>query len=122
MDTIPDSGKGPMQCLQRSASSPEHEALNSEIRRPLEQEIDALPDNYRTIFVLCDVEDVGVGEVAEILDISPENVKTLLHRAHALLRKRLYQRTGAQSHEAFLFRAPRCDRVVKTVFARIEGQ
>ena len=99
--------------------SPEHEASNSEIRRLLEQEVDALPDNYRAIFILRDVEDIDVAEVANILDISPENVKTRLHRAHVLLRKRLYLRTGAQSHEAFLFHASRCDRVVKAVFARL---
>jgi RNA polymerase sigma-70 factor (ECF subfamily) len=120
MDIIPDGEKETMHSLQSSAPSPEHEASNSEIRRLLEQEVDALPDNYRAIFVLRDVEDIDVADVADILDISPENVKTRLHRAHALLRKRLYQRTGAQSHEAFLFHATRCDRVVKAVFARLE--
>ena len=67
----------------------ECEASNSEIRRLLEQEVDALPDNYRAVFVLRNVEDIDVAEVADILDISPENVKTRLHRAHVLLRKRL---------------------------------
>jgi RNA polymerase sigma-70 factor (ECF subfamily) len=66
------------------------------------------------------VEGIDVEEVAEILDISSENVKTRLHRAHALLRRRLYLRTGAQSHEAFLFHDPRCDKVVQVVFARLE--
>jgi len=122
LDTIPDSEKETMHSLQSSAPSPEYEASSAEIRRLLEQEVDALPDNYRAVFVLHDVEDVDVAEVADILDISPENVKTRLHRAHMLLRKRLYLRTGAQSHEAFLFHANRCDRVVKAVFARLESR
>jgi len=122
LDTIPDSEKETMHSLQSSAPSPEYEASSAEIRRLLEQEVDALPDNYRAVFVLHDVEDVDVAEVADILDISPENVKTRLHRAHMLLRKRLYLRTGAQSHEAFLFHASRCDRVVKAVFARLESR
>jgi len=122
LDTIPDSEKETMHSLQSSAPSPEYEASSAEIRRLLEQEVDALPDNYGAVFVLHDVEDVDVAEVADILDISPENVKTRLHRAHMLLRKRLYLRTGAQSHEAFLFHASRCDRVVKAVFARLESR
>lgn len=122
MDTISDSEKETMHRLQSSAPSPEHQASNSEIRRLLEQEIDALPDNYRAILVLRDMEEIDVADVAEILDISPENVKTRLHRAHALLRKRLYQRTGPQSREVFLFHATRCDRVVKAVFSRLELQ
>jgi RNA polymerase sigma-70 factor (ECF subfamily) len=120
LDGIVESEREGMQSLHSRLPSPEHEASNSEIRRLLEQEVDALPDNYRTIFVLRDVEGIDVEEVAEILDISSENVKTRLHRAHALLRRRLYLRTGAQSHEAFLFHDPRCDKVVQVVFARLE--
>lgn len=122
LDTIPDSERENMQSLQSQLPSPECEASNSEVRRLLEQEVDTLPDNYRAVFVLRNVEDIDVAEVADILDISPENVKTRLHRAHVLLRKRLYLRTGAQSHEAFLFHASRCDRVVKAVFARLESK
>ena len=117
LDAIVESEKEGMQSLH--SRLPSHEASNSEIRRLLEQEVDALPDNYRAIFVLRDVGGIDVAEVAEILDISSENVKTRLHRAHALLRKRLYLGTGAQSHEAFLFHATRCDRVVQVVFARL---
>jgi RNA polymerase sigma-70 factor, ECF subfamily len=120
MDTISDSEKETMHSLQSSAPSPEYEASTAEIRRLLEQEVDALPEDYRTIFVLRDVEDIDVAEVADILEISLANVKTRLHRAHALLRKRLLLRTGAQSREAFLFHARRCDRVVKAVFARLD--
>ena len=111
-----------MHNLQSQLPSPECEASNSELRRLLEQEVHALPENYRAVFVLRNVEDIDVAEVADILDISPENVKTRLHRAHLLLRKRFYLRTGAQSRQAFLFHASRCDRVVKAVFARLESQ
>ncbi len=119
LDGIVESEREGMQSLHSRLPSPEYEASNSEIHRLLEQEVDALPDNYRAIFVLRDVEGIDVAEVAEILDISSKNVKTRLHRAHALLRKRLYLRTGAQSHEAFLFHAPRCDQVVQVVFERL---
>jgi RNA polymerase sigma-70 factor (ECF subfamily) len=120
LDAILESEKEAMQSLQSQVPSPEQETLNSEIRRLLEQEVDTLPDSYRTVFVLRDVEDIDVAGVAEILDISQENVKTRLHRAHALLRRKLYLRTGAQSHEAFLFHANRCDTIVKAVLTRLE--
>ena len=122
LETIPESERDAMQSFQNSVPGPEHQASNGEVRRLLEEEVDALPDNYRTVFVLRNVEEISAADVAEILNITPENVKTRLHRAHALLRKRLFLRTGAQSHEAFLFHASRCDRVVKAVLASLEAE
>lgn len=121
VETIPDTEKEAMQSLQSPNPDPEHQASNSEVRRLLEQEIEALPDDYRTICILRDVEEINSSEVAEILNITPANVNVRLHRAHALLRKRLFLRAGAQTHEAFLFHAPRCDRVVKAVFSKLEA-
>jgi len=60
-------------------------------------------------------------ETAARLDMSEQNVKTRLHRARAMLRKKLYIRAGEQKAAAFTFNAVRCDRVVKNVFARIAG-
>jgi RNA polymerase sigma-70 factor (ECF subfamily) len=57
--------------------------------------VGGLPDSYRTLFVLRDVEEMNAAEVAEILNITPENVKMRLHRARSCLRKRLYLRAGA---------------------------
>lgn len=122
MDSLTDSEKEQMHNLQSIGPSPEHEASKSEIRRVLEEEVEALPETYRVIFMLRDVEDIDAGNVAEILGISLENVRTRLYRARALLRKRLYLRTGAESREAFLFHASRCDSVVEAVFARLQFQ
>lgn len=122
LETIPENERDAMQSFQNSIPGPEHQASNLEVRRLLEEEVEALPDNYRAVFVLRNVEEMSAADVAEILNITPENVKTRLHRAHALLRKRLFLRTGAQSHEAFLFHASRCDRVVKTVLATLETE
>jgi len=122
LEAIPEGEKDAMQSLQSPVPNPEHEASNSEFRSLLEKEIEALPDNYRVVCMLRDIEEIELSEVAEILRIAPENAKMRLHRAHALLRKRLLQRTGAQSREAFLFHANRCDRVVKAVFARLNGK
>ena len=102
------------------APSPEQQASNSEIRRLLEEAVEKLPDAYRTIFMLRDVEDMSTSDAADVLEITEDNVKVRLHRARALLRKSLYARAGIESKEAFSFHAVRCDRIVKNVFERIQ--
>lgn len=103
---------------ERSAS-PEQQVSANELRGLLEEAIDSLPDPYRTVIMLRDIQEMETAETAEALDITEQNVKTRLHRARALLRKRLYMRAGEQRIEAYPFHAVRCDRVVKNVFAVI---
>jgi RNA polymerase sigma-70 factor (ECF subfamily) len=102
------------------AQDPEQQASNSEIRRLLEEAVEKLPDAYRTIFMLRDIEEMSTTDAADVLEITEENVKVRLHRARALLRKSLYARAGMERKEAFNFHAVRCDRVVKNVFERIQ--
>lgn len=104
------------------AQDPEQQASNSEIRKLLEEAIEKLPDDYRTIFMLRDVEEMSTADAADVLEITEENVKVRLHRARALLRNSLYVRAGMERKEAFNFHAVRCDRVVKNVFIRIQKQ
>ena len=110
----------PMDRFASLAPDPEQQASNSEIRTVLEEAVEKLPDAYRTIFMLRDVEDMSTSDAAEVLEITEDNVKVRLHRARALLRKSLYARAGMQKNEAFNFHAIRCDRVVKNVFERIQ--
>jgi RNA polymerase sigma-70 factor (ECF subfamily) len=84
--------------------------------------VEKLPDAYRTVFMLRDVEEMSTTDTASVLEITEENVKVRLHRARALLRKSLYARAGMERKEAFNFHAVRCDRVVKNVFERIKKQ
>jgi RNA polymerase sigma-70 factor, ECF subfamily len=112
----------PMNSLVSSEPNPEQQASNSEIRMLLEEAVEKLPDAYRTIFMLRDVEEMSTTDAAEVLEISEENVKVRLHRARALLRKDLYHRVGTERKEVFNFHALRCDRVVKNVFERIQKQ
>ena len=110
----------PMDRFASLTPNPEQQASNSEIRRLLEEAVDNLPDNYRTVFMLRDIEEMSTTDAADVLEITEENVKVRLHRARALLRKSLYARAGMQKKEAFNFHAIRCDRVVKNVFERIQ--
>jgi RNA polymerase sigma-70 factor (ECF subfamily) len=112
----------PMDRFAASTPNPEQRASNSQLRSLLEEAVETLPDQYRTVFMLRDVEEMSTTEAADVLEISEQNVKVRLHRARALLRKNLYARAGMESKEAFNFHAVRCDRVVKNVFDRIGKQ
>ncbi len=108
-----------MSRLASGERTPEHQAHDRELKVLLEGAVDALPERYRLVFVLREVEELDTAEAAGCLGITEETVKTRLHRARALLRKGLFARAGATSSEAFQFHASRCDRVVAAVMARI---
>jgi RNA polymerase sigma-70 factor (ECF subfamily) len=88
-------------------------------RALLEHAIDALPENFRTVFMLRAVEGLDVRETAECLDINAATVRTRLFRAQRLLRAELSRRLQAESTEIFDFGAERCDRVVAHVLANL---
>jgi RNA polymerase sigma-70 factor, ECF subfamily len=99
--------------------SPESNAARGELAAFLEDSILALPPAYRTVLILRDLEELSTSETAEALDITDTNVKVRLHRAHELLRTQLMSRAGASGSQAFVFQAPRCNRIVDAVFHRL---
>jgi RNA polymerase sigma-70 factor (ECF subfamily) len=68
---------------------PDDQALRSELRQVVQTEIKKLPDLYRAVIMLRDIEELSTEETAEVLDISPEAVKTRLHRARLAVRQKL---------------------------------
>jgi len=102
-----------------SEPSPEHQAYARELQRVLEQAVDELPETYRAVFMLRDIEGLSTSETGEGLGLGEEAVKTRLHRARAMLRRSVASRIGAVAAGAFQFQAPRCDRVVAAVLERI---
>jgi len=62
---------------------------------------------------------LSTSETALALGLADEAVKTRLHRGRAMLRRTVRERIGDVAAEAFPFHAPRCDRVVALVLARI---
>jgi RNA polymerase sigma-70 factor (ECF subfamily) len=105
-----------MHVLQSEGPSPEEQAQAEQTRQLLESAIDALPEIYRTVFVLREVEGLDTAETAGCLGIREDAVKTRLSRARALLREELFERTGASGSSAFSFHLSRCDRMVASVF------
>jgi RNA polymerase sigma-70 factor, ECF subfamily len=122
LELVSEREGDPMDRFASMALNPEQQASNSEIRRLLEEAVERLPDDYRTVFMLRDVEEMSTTDAADVLEITEENVRVRLHRARALLRESLYARAGMGMKEAFDFHAVRCDRVVKNVFERIQKQ
>jgi len=114
-----DRPMGQMDQFVSPAPDPEQQASSEETRRLLENAIEALPEMYRTVFVLREVEDLDTQNTAQALDIAEDAVKTRLRRARVTLRKYLFARIGASRKEVFPFPAPRCDRVVTGVFKRL---
>lgn len=100
------------------APSPAQEALTETLRVVLEAAVDSLPEIYRSVFVLRDIEGMSTIETAESLDISEDVVKVRLHRARARLRKEIYAQTGAVTASAFEFMGTRCDNMVAVVMEK----
>jgi len=57
-----------------------------ELREKLDSAIDSLPDGYRELFILKEIEMLHIKEIAQILNLNPGVVKTRLHRARLQLR------------------------------------
>jgi RNA polymerase sigma-70 factor (ECF subfamily) len=68
---------------------PEDQILQSELRQVLERAIGELPENYRPVILLRDIEELSTQETAQILDLTEDVVKTRLHRARLALRQKL---------------------------------
>ena len=101
--------------------NPERQAYAHELQRVLEDAVDALPETYRTVFMLREVEGLSTSETGESLDLGEEAVKTRLHRARAMIRSAVTARLGEVTPSAFEFHALRCDRVVAYVMARLDS-
>jgi len=69
--------------------NPETITLSGELQQVMDQAVDELPEQLRSVFVLRDLEGMSTQETAEVLDISPSNAKVRLHRARLMLREYL---------------------------------
>jgi RNA polymerase sigma factor (sigma-70 family) len=104
------------------SEDPAVSAARAQIRHLLEHAIDELPESFRTVYMMREVEECSVEETASLLAIKPETVKTRLHRARRLLRTSLQGTLAATMSEAFPFMGQRCARVADAVMARLEAE
>jgi RNA polymerase sigma-70 factor (ECF subfamily) len=91
--------------------------VNSELRSILNDAIRKLPEMYRSVFVMREIENMNIAETKECLNISEVNVKVRLNRAKAMLRDIL---SAQYSKEDILqFHLSRCDWMVEKVMTGI---
>lgn len=106
-------------CDDGEGRQPERIAERAQLRRLIETKIDALPEAFRTVFVLRAVEEMPAEEVAQCLEIPPATVRTRYFRAKSLLREALASELDFALAQAHTFDGARCDRIVESVLTRI---
>jgi RNA polymerase sigma-70 factor (ECF subfamily) len=107
--------------LESNILSAKQEVLAHSLTAVLESAVDRLPEAYRSVFMLREVEGLGTAETSECLDLGEETVKLRLRRARALIRQHVCAETSASTLKAFQFLGVRCNRMVSAVLKRIEA-
>ncbi len=105
--------------LVAPGAGPERDAAQRELGALLREAVERLPLPLRMVFVLRAAEGLSTQETAELLAISPENVKVRLHRARAALRGDLERQVGDELPRLYGFDGARCDRLVAAVLRRL---
>lgn len=101
------------------SADPEADAARAQIRRILERAVDDLPEPFRLVFILREVEELSVEETAQHLGLKVETVKTRLHRARRRLREALDAQLADVMVGAYPFLGARCARVTEAVLRRL---
>ena len=112
-------GENTMNEFPEPSPDPEARAVAADLMQHVEAEVAALPEAYRSVLLLREVEGLSTEETAACLDLSTDVVKTRLHRARTMLRDALYRRAGLGLQAIFSFGSQRCDRVVARVMDEI---
>jgi RNA polymerase sigma-70 factor, ECF subfamily len=102
-----------------SNEDPERNAAQREIRGLIERAVDELPEIFRVVFVMSDVEEMSIEETAAFLSLRPETVKTRLHRARKLLRQALDAKLATALTDVFPFAGARCLTFTDEVLTRL---
>ena len=101
------------------ARPPDVALAREQMRLLLEQAVAALPETFRTVFVLREVEGLSGEETAEVLDLPVATVKTRLHRARRKLQQILAPQIGNALSETFPFAGADCAALTERVLARL---
>lgn len=105
------------QQLATAEPTPAAQMLNAELKQLLEAAIRQLPEKYRTVFIMREVERMNIAETQECLDLTEVNVKVRLNRAKSMLRNSLS--AYYKNEEVLSFHLSRCNRIVERVMAKI---
>ena len=101
--------------------NPERELARVQVRGIIERAIDTLPDSFRVVFVMRDVDGMSTEETASYLAIRIETVKTRLHRARKLMRSAIENELSGAFAEAFPFNGARCVHMAESVVEKLRA-
>lgn len=97
--------------------NPQDKMIRNEAKELLENAIDQLDTKYKTVYMMREVEEMSLKEIAIALDLTEVNVKVRLHRAKEMLREKLLEL--ANDTNVFDFGFSRCDRITENVMKMI---
>lgn len=98
--------------------NPEKQAINKEMKNIIEKAIDQLPEKYKLVYILKEIEGLSHHEIAECLELTEANIKVRLHRSKKILKEMLFLQI--ENKEAlFEFGNHKCDQIVDFVMNRI---
>lgn len=103
-----------------SSADPEAELARNQTRQMLELAIDSLPDEFRMVFILREVEGLNTEETASLLTIKTETIKTRLYRARRLMRLSIEGQFAGAFSALFPFDGTRCSGLADRVVAALE--
>lgn len=106
-----------MMLHSETPETPATKALNDELKKILNDAIGRLPEIYRTVFVMREVENMSIAETQHCLNISDVNVKVRLNRAKTMLKDLLS--SYYKKEDIFHFHLSRCDRMVDAVMKHV---
>lgn len=97
--------------------NPHAKMIRNEAKQILERAIDHLDAKYKAVYILREVEEMSMKEIAESMDLSVSNVKVRLHRAKEMLKDILFEISSDKN--VFEFGFSRCDRITERVMKNI---
>jgi RNA polymerase sigma-70 factor (ECF subfamily) len=100
---------------------PDASVAREQLRQMLERAVAGLPDAFRSVFVLREIEGLNVEETAEALDLAPATVKTRLLRARRKLREALEPDVHSAMAGVFPFAGADCEAMTERVLSAILG-
>lgn len=101
-----------------TVQTPMAKMLNTELKVTLEEAIGRLPEIYRAVFIMREIENMNTAETQACLGISEANVKVRLTRAKALLKDSI--NAIYKKEDLFHFHLSRCDRMIEQVMKGID--
>jgi RNA polymerase sigma-70 factor (ECF subfamily) len=99
-----------------SMKTPSNILVNKELGKALETAVTQLPEKYRMVFILREIEEMSTRETSQVLDIEEVNVKVRLNRAKSMLQQSL---KGYLKENLFYFHLDRCNHIVDIVFKHL---